>query len=86
MNKDLLAPFRAPLIKYCKDEGLEFEKIVSLPKCGNDNALFVQYYDSEKCGKGLLNNKPAEVVIQVEKRPNGEFDILPGKNIRKYLG
>ena len=85
MNKDLLKPFRKEIIEYCKKNGLQFEKVIEFPKCGNDDVLFVQYHDPNKGQEGLNDNAPAEVILRAERQKDGSITIMPGDNINKYL-
>lgn len=82
--KDILEIYRKDLIEYCKENGLLYEKILLSPMCGNERILFVQHIDSNKAKLGLLDETPAEVLLQIEKNGNG-FTYTPGQNMNKYL-
>ena len=82
--KTILLPFRDELIKYCKINGLSYEKILRSPICGNEDILFVQHIDSQRKPTGLLDETPAEVLLRVEKIDNKIY-FTEGENMKKYL-
>lgn len=82
--KKILIPFREAIIKYCKSNGLSYEKILQSPMCGNDTIIFIQRNDLSRAQKGLLDETPAELLLQVEKK-NGGFVFTAGTNMREYL-
>lgn len=81
----LIDSYESVLRQYCISNGLDYEKLKSLPRCGNEQVLYIQHCKKEKTGLGLKNSKPAEIVLTVEKKEDGTYDIAQGENAEKYL-
>ena len=77
--------FENILKEYCEENDFDYNKLVSLPRCGNDSMLFIQNYDSKETGNGLKNNIPAEIVLSVTIENDGTVSIESGENAKKYL-
>jgi len=73
------------LEKYCASNGYSIEKLKSFPRCGNNKCLFIQKLKSENSRTGLVNERPAEVILSVVIEKNGEYTFVKGKNADKYL-
>lgn len=72
------------LKKYCKDNGISFDKILSLPKCYTKTEMYIQWYDKTKTGLGLKSNQPAKVLMKITKGSNGlKIDSAP--DIKQFL-
>ena len=81
--------FENALMKYCKENQFDIEKVRKSPKCGNNEVLYIQHVDFTKTSKlGLADpsKKPAEVLISLKKNPDGSYNIEHGKSASKYLG
>ena len=54
--------------RYFQDNNLDYSKINELGKCGNKDLMVLQYISREEGQKGLLNDKPAKVVLIIRKK------------------
>lgn len=71
--------------KYCDDNGLSYEKATRLCKsCGKD-FMFLQYYDPQKGGAGLLDETPMPLVLAIKRQLDGELCFEQTEYTRKYL-
>ena len=78
--------YKDKLKEYCLKNRYDFDRIIKLPRCGNEKVLFIQRLKNENSGEGLKNDKsPAEVVLTVRIADNGTFHFEKGKNIDDYL-
>ncbi len=80
--------YKSDIEKYCKKNGLNFEKAMKMVKgCGSDQ-IILQYFDknsdSVKKGLGLLDETPMPVVLLM-KRVNGNLVFEQTEHTRKYL-
>ena len=82
---NLIEVHKEPLKAFCIDNGYNFEKLKSMPRCGNESVMFIQTYDSKKAGNGLNNNTPAEILLSLNVDEYGITKIQKGKNADKYL-
>ena len=69
---------------YCDTNSLDFEKVKSSPKCGNEQIMFVQHYDEAKAEKGLKNNAPADILLTITV-DGGHINIAEGENAKRFL-
>jgi hypothetical protein len=81
----ILDPFRAALKVYCKENMLDFNKVLSAPRCGNDKVLFIQRVNKSKKDCKITNNEPAEILISAAIDDDGNIQIQKGENADKYL-
>ena len=81
----ILKRYETELKAYCDQNLLSFDKILSSPKCGNDKVLVVQRVDKEKAANSKTDNVPAEILITITVKDNGEIECVKGKNANKYL-
>jgi hypothetical protein len=81
----IIEQFKDEIKEYCISNNLNFDKVISSPKCWNDKILFIQHLDSTKGNQGLLNEEPAEVLLTVRKIENDKIIIEKGINASKYL-
>ncbi len=56
---------------YCQNNGLDFEKANKLSKCWGKDFIALQFHDSTKGTKGLLDETPMPVVLIIEKTQKG---------------
>ena len=70
---------------YCKEKGFDFNRLMSMPRCGNDFMLFIQHYESKSCKGSLLNEQPAEVILSVKIENDGTVNIKSSENAIEYL-
>lgn len=77
---DIFAP---SLQEYCDKHNLDFNKVKSSPKCGNEMALFVQHVGNS--GNGLEMNKPAEILLLAKKDEKGNIQIEKFKGADEHL-
>ncbi len=82
---DLLRKYEKDLVKFCRNNGISYEKLKQFPRCGNESVLFIQHYDPKDTGTGLINNTPAEIVLSVIVGEDGNIIIEEGENLRNYL-
>lgn len=68
----MIKPFEKELKRYCEQNSLSYDKVISSPKCGNKEFLLIQYVDREKAAKGLRCEEPVEILLSVEIGDNGE--------------
>lgn len=81
----IIERFEDILKEYCKQNNFDYEKLVSLPRCGNESMLFIQHYDPKEAINGMIDKTPAEIVLSVRIDKNGTVNIESGKNANKYL-
>lgn len=81
----ILKPFEAALKEYCKVNMLDFNKILSAPRCGNDKVLFIQRVNKSKVSDKVINDTPAEILITATIDDKGNIQIEKGENANKYL-
>ena len=81
----IIDQFKNEIREYCISNDLNFDKVISAPKCWNDKILVIQHLDPTKGSQGLLNEKPAEVLLTVRKIENDKIIIEKGINAIKYL-
>ncbi len=81
----IIEQFKDEIREYCISNNLNFDKVISSPKCWNDKILFIQHLDPTKGNQGLLNEEPAEVLLTVRKIENDKITIEKGINASKYL-
>ena len=77
--------FAQDLQQYCKENNLDFNKVKTSPKCGNENMLFIQHLNDTTDGKGLNNESPAKVILSARKKPDGSIIIERQRDTDKYL-
>lgn len=73
------------LREYCKNKPLNYDEIISYPRCGNEQILNFVKYDEEKGKNGLLDETPAEIILTIYYNEDGSFTISEGKNAKKYI-
>ncbi len=73
--------------KYCKDNGLDFEKLKCSPKSFNPKVgLFVQHTAYKKPnGLGLLDETPMPVTLEIWIKEDDSLDIKQTEYTKKYL-
>ena len=81
----IIEPFKNELKKYCKQHSLDYNKVSSSPRCGNDKVLFIQHVDKTKVGNGMNSKEPAEILISATINDKGQIEITQGENAEKYL-
>lgn len=69
---------------YCSNNGLNFEKVKSMPQCWSKNDIWIQHFDSEKGKEGLRNETPAPIVLKISVK-NGKVLIEQTEHTKKYL-
>ena len=75
----ILKPFEAALKEYCKVNMLDFNKILSAPRCGNDKVLFIQRVNKSKVSDKVINDTPAEILITATIDDKGNIQIEKGE-------
>lgn len=75
--------FADALQVYCEKNNLDFNKVKSSPKCGNEMMLFIQHVKSTDVG--LEKNEPAEVLLFAHKNEAGNILIEKYEAADKYL-
>ncbi len=63
---DLFDKYEKEIEKYCDNNGLDFSKTKGMGYCFGKNHLIIQYVDYEKGKRGLLDETPAPVVLEME--------------------
>lgn len=81
----LLEYHERALREYCQKNGYSFQKLRSLPRCGNEKVLFIQVLPEESSGRGLRDDTPAEILLTLEIRDESKVVFTKGKNADKYL-
>jgi hypothetical protein len=64
--KSLFNKYEQEIKEYCDDNGLDFSKAKKMGHCWGKNDLIIQYVDYEKGKRGLLDETPAPVVLEME--------------------
>ena len=82
--KSIIEPFRAELFKYCLREGADFEKLIHMPRCGNDKLLVFQNPKKTNLKNGLNSQTPAEIILKIEKK-GSEYLFEPGEQFQEYV-
>ena len=75
--------FADALQEYCNKNNLDFNKVKSSPKCGNETALFIQRLGNNS--NGLEKNKPAEILLLAKKDEKGKIQIEKFKGADEHL-
>ncbi len=63
---DLFDKYEQEIEKYCDNNGLDFSKTKGMGCCFGKTHLIIQYVDYEKGKRGLLDETPAPVVLEME--------------------
>ena len=83
---DVFSKYCEFLKKYCDNSFLNYDKIKSYYRCGNQNFFCILKSDIEKGKRGLMDDAtPAEVLLTVYHNEDGSFTVVEGKNAKKYL-
>lgn len=61
----LFSIYEREIKNYCLNNGLNFEKVKSMPKCWSKNDIWIQHFDSAKGKEGLRNETPAPIVLKI---------------------
>ncbi len=72
-------------IKYCSDNGIDYDKIMRLPRCYGKDIIRFQIVNKEKGRTGLMDDTPAKVLLTVEYS-NGEFIYQKSDDILDFVG
>ena len=75
--------FAEALRGYCKSNNLDFEKVKTSPKCGNDAVMMIQRFSNQQVG--LEQEIPAEILLIATKDENGDIRIGKGEGAEKHL-
>ncbi len=76
--------FLLAIQEFCKANNLDYEKVKSSPRCGNNNVLFIQRANNASSSAGLLDESPAEILLTARKGADG-IVIEKRENTDKYL-
>ncbi len=71
--------------KYCKENGLDFEKAKKMPKSWGKDDLMILHYDPEKGKMGLLDETPMPLALYIKKQLDGTLVFEQTEHTRKYL-
>lgn len=77
--------FKEELKQYCSDNEYNYQKLLRMPRCGNEEYLLIQHVDFDKAPQFIDDSEPAETVLEVRRLPNGKVTFLKGKNADMYL-
>lgn len=75
--------FADAMQEYCKSNNLDFDKVKSSPKCGNETVLFIQHLGNKS--NGLEKNEPAEILLLAKKDEEGKIQVEKFKGADEYL-
>lgn len=78
----LLEYHERALREYCLKNGYSFQKLRSMPRCGNENVLFIQVLPEEST---VRDDTPAEILLTLEILDDNKTVFTKGKNADKYL-
>ena len=76
--------FLLAIQEFCKANNLDYEKVKTSPRCGNNNVLFIQRANNASSSAGLLDESPAEILLTARKGADG-IVIEKRENTDKYL-
>ncbi len=76
---------RDEIRRYCKENGLAVDKVLSASGTETDEWVFLQHFDPEEGALGLLDETPADIILKIFLE-NGELRFEQTEHTRKYLG
>jgi hypothetical protein len=76
---------RDEIDRYCKENGLDADKVLSASGTETDEWVFLQYFDAEEGALGLLDETPADITLKIFLE-NGKLRFEQTEHTRKYLG
>ena len=79
----ILEPFKKALESFCKENNLDFSKVLLSPRCGNKEILFIQRVDKSKANNS--SNSSAEILLTATMDNCGNVIISKNENADKYL-
>lgn len=80
----LFEDWSAQIKQYCAENNFSYEKARALSQCWGSNFLALQFFDSSKGDKGLLDETPMPLVLMIKKTDNG-LVFEQTENTKKYL-
>ncbi len=72
-------------IQYCNNNKIDYDKLIKMPRCFSKNIILFQVIDRERGELGLMDNKPAKVILKVEFK-DGHFEYEASDDILTYVG
>lgn len=84
MFKSFFKEWSPQIKKYCEENNLSFEKAKMLAKGQGKDYITLAYYDPDKEKKGLLDETPMPIALQITKTSNG-LVFKQTEHTQKYL-
>lgn len=80
---NLIGYFEKELKEYCKNHNYNYDKVKSMPKCGNKDFLVIQRIEKDD-RQGLLNDdEPAEILLTLTRKDNGDVIIEESEKVKE---
>jgi hypothetical protein len=76
---------RDEIKRYCKENGLSVDKLLSSSGTETDEWVFLQHLEPEDGVLGLLDETPADITLKIFLE-NGKLRFEQTEHTRKYLG
>jgi hypothetical protein len=76
---------RDEIKRYCKENGLSVDKVLSSSGTETDEWVFLQHLEPEEGALGLLDETPADITLKIFLE-SGKLRFEQTEHTRKYLG